>query len=442
MRKFYLFIFFISVLLSCNNIDSSEPSPLNSFIRFYEGPYSLTARSVEKIPGGFVLLATMVSGSISDPIIQTVLIETDEKGTRIGDFKIYDDLIGKSFKPVFTNGSVQGYIIVGDNVVIDPLAEQAANVSISSMEILILNSSFTEVVRRSLSDKRPLSGSHPVKDDYYGASVTVANDGKVYLLGTFKQGIINQQSAPEEQLLFGLTTSLDSAWVKFYPLLGNTFLNSKSIHAQNGNIVWASAVADIQGDFTTSYVAIPFVPENSFPSNYSIIGQNSSQLYLPKDIQPSTTPEFGFGVTGTYSFNIDGSAGNIFFFKVDAQGNIMPGTERFFDGEVSIDGEVTDKNSSTVIDSGESLIGTRDAGFAIVGTMTNTSTKDKDILLIKVNAFGEKQWIKRIGASGDEVPVSIREADNGDLLICGTNTLGNYSTIFLMRTDSNGEIKN
>ncbi len=442
MRKFYLFILFVSVVLSCNNIDSTEPSPLNSFIRFFEGPYSLTARSIEKIPGGFVILATMVSGSISDPVIQTVLIETDEKGARIGDLKIYDNIIGKSFKPL-TNGSVQGYIIVGDNIVINPLAEQAANVSISAMKVLVLNPSFGVIPEKSKSlfDRTPKDS--PVIDDYYGASVTVSKDGsRVYLLGTFKKGIINQQSAPEEQLIFGLDENLDSAWVKLYPLLGNTFLNSKSIHERNGNIVWASAVAEIQGDFTSSYLAIPFVPENSFPSNYSMIGQNTSQLYLPKEIQPASTPELGFGVTGTYSFNIDGSTGNIFFLQVDVQGNVIPGTERFFDGVASIEGEVTDKNSSNVIDSGESIIGTRDGGFAIVGTTTNTSTKDKDLIIIKVNAFGDKQWIKRFGASGDEVPVSIKEADNGDLVICGTKTLGNYSTIFLMRMDSNGELKN
>jgi hypothetical protein len=443
MRKFYLFILFISVILSCNNIDSTEPSPLNAFIRFYEGPYSLTARSIEKIPDGFVILATMVSGSVSDPVIQTVLIETDEKGIRRGDFRYFNNIIGKSFKPIISNGSVEGYVIVGDKIVIDPLAEQAANVSISAMEILILNPVFGEVAKRSLSDKRELNDNHPVADDYFGASVTVSEDGsKIYLLGTFKKGIINQQSAPEEQLLFGLDNNLDSAWVKYYPLLGNTFLNSKSIHEDNGNIVWASAVADIQGDFTSSYVAIPFVPVNSFPVNYSMIGQNTSQLYLPSDIQPSSTPGFGFGVTGTYSSNTDGSEGNIFFLQVDAQGNIIPGSERFFDGEVSMEGEVTDKNASTVVDNGESLISTKDGGFAIVGTMTNTSTKDKDLMIIKVNAFGDKQWIKRFGASGDEVPISVKEADNGDLLICGTNTLGNYSTIFLMRTDSNGELKN
>ncbi len=442
MRKFYLFILFVSVVLSCNNIDSSEPSPLNSFIRFYEGPYSFTARSVEKIPSGFVILSTMVSGSISDPVIQTVLIETNEKGVRIGDYKIYDDIVGKSFKPILNNGSVEGYIVVGDSVTITEGEEQSANLIRSAMKILVLNSSFGVVPEKSKSVVDTVTKDSPVTDDITGAAVTISKDGKVFILGTFKKGIVNQQNAPEEQLLYALDNNLDNAWIKRYPLLGNTFANSKSIHERNGNIVWASAVAEIQGDFTTSYVAIPFVPENSFPSNYSMIGENTKQLYLPKDIQPASAPAFGYGVTGTYSSNTDGSNGNIFFLQVDTYGDIIPGSERFFDGDVSMEGDVTDKNASTVVDNGESLIGTKDGGFAMVGTMTNTSTKDKDLMIIKLNAFGDKQWIKKFGASGDEVPVSIKEADNGDLVICGTKTLGNYSTIFLMRMDSNGELKN
>ncbi|MBK7650984.1 MAG: hypothetical protein IPJ20_09880 [Flammeovirgaceae bacterium] len=87
-------------------------------------------------------------------------------------------------------------------------------------------------------------------------------------------------------MLFGLNASLDSAWVKFYPLLSNTYANAKSIHYSNGNIIWASAIADVQGDFTTSYVTVPFVKEQSVPVNFSTLGETTSQKFLPKDIQP------------------------------------------------------------------------------------------------------------------------------------------------------------
>ena len=82
---------------------------------------------------------------------------------------------------------------------------------------------------------------------------------------------------------------------------------------ENGNIIWASAIADVQGDFISSYLAIPFVKEQSVPINFSQFKETTSQRFLPKDIQPASSPEFGYGVVGTYSEAIDGSKSNLFF---------------------------------------------------------------------------------------------------------------------------------
>jgi hypothetical protein len=60
--------------------------------------------------------------------------------------------------------------------------------------------------------------------------------------------------------------------------------------------------------------------------------------------------------------------------------------------------------------------------------------------LIKVDAFGEAIWQKTLGGSGDQVPSAIREMPSGEILICGTNTVGGFSSMFLIKTDSKGEI--
>jgi len=66
----------------------------------------------------------------------------------------------------------------------------------------------------------------------------------------------------------------------------------------------------------------------------------------------------------------------------------------------------------------------------------------KTFFLVKVNAFGDVVWMKTMGGTGDEVPISIRETGSGDLLVCGTNTIGDYASVFLMKMDKNGELKN
>lgn len=446
MRKSLLVILTVScITITCKNIDTADPSPRSTFIKFFEGPRSTQATAVERIPGGYVILANTIGSSSDASNVQTALIETDENGNRIGDFHLFNNITSKSFKAVVSNGAVSGYIIVGDSIYTDPLAEQAANVLIYSMSVLVLNSSFQEVKRVYISDRKPLSGTHPVKDDFFGGSVSLTGTGSAIVLGTFRAGIVNQQSAPAEQLLFGLDAGLDSSWVKYYPLLSNTYANAKSIHYSNGNIIWASAIADVQGDFTSSYVTIPFVKEQSVPVNFSTLYETSTQLFLPKDIQPASSPAFGYGVVGTYSEAPDGSEGNMFFLRVGTDGSIIPGSDRYFDGITSFTSSAVDKNTSEIIDGGEAITSTSDGGFALAGTITTIPEKGnggKDILLVKVNAVGDLVWIKTIGGTGDEVPTAITEASNGDLIVCGTNTLSGYASVFLMRTDKDGELKN
>jgi hypothetical protein len=441
--KSLAYIILLAIIFSaCRNIDSAEPSPRNTFVKFYEGPYDYAAKSMEKIPGGYIILGTMTSGSAANPLVQTFLIQTDEKGNKIKTSAYLNDINAKSFKPLIKNGVVSRYVVIGDRTTIDSQAPQAANVIISDIIILVLDENLSELKRYPISDKKPISEKHPVKDDYFASAINIDDSGDGVILGTFKKGSINQLSSPEEQLLIGLNDTQDTIWRKFIPLLGNTFVNAKSIHQQNGNIIWASAIADAQGEFVSSYVAVPFLPINSFPINYSQLGETSVQRLIPEDIQPSSSQSFGYGIIGSYSQLVDGSKFNMFFARVDVSGNIIQGSERYFDGVTSLEGDLSDKSASIVIDEGNTLIGTRDGGFALAGTTLSNESKEKNILLIKLDATGNKQWIKTFGGTGDEIPETIREADNGDLVICGTHILGNYSTIFLMRTNKNGELTN
>lgn len=439
-NSFFLLIVFSCLLITCKNLDNADPSPRSTFTKFYEGPYSMETSALDKIPDGLVLLANTVTQTANGLIPQTVLIETDESGNQIGSFHTYDNIVSKSFKAVVSNGVVNGYIIVGDSTYVDPTAEQAANVVVSSLSVLLLNSSFQELRRIYIADKRAIGVGHPVKDDFFGESISLTSSGGAVILGTFKEGIVNQQNAPAEQLLFGLNNNLDSAWVKFYPLLSNTYANARSIHYSDGNIIWASAIADIQGDFTSSYVTVPFIKEQSVPVNFSTLGETTSQKFLPKDIQPAASPAFGFGVVGTYSENPDGSGGNIFFLRVGTNGSIIAGSDRYFDGSLSLTTPTLDKNTSAVIDEGEAITGTSDGGFVMVGTVQGNP--DNNLLIIKVNALGDLMWMKTFGGTGNEIPSYVTEASNGDIVLCGTNNLSGYSSAFIMRMDRNGDLKN
>jgi len=435
------------VVMSCQNLDNAEVSPRSTFTKFHEGPYSITASSLEITPDGFIILGNMqVVDKVRDTTYtETIIIKTDERGNRIGDINRSQGGTGKAIKPILNNGAIRGYVVVGDSIHLDPSAEQAANVSVSSLRVVLLDENLKSVGNYYLADTSPQS-TNQVREDFSGISVDVTEDGRIIILGTLKAGIVNQQSAPEEPFVLALKSNFTLDWFKRYDLIGRTSQNSKSVHYRKGRIIWASAIAQVQGDFTSSWGSIPVIEENSVYPNYSVLGENSTQLFVPKDIQPAHNPDLGYGVIGTYSKETNGTKDNIFFLAVDNTGNIIPGSDHYFDAIESADkGALGDRTVSSIIDEGEAITSTQDGGFVLAGTITTNPQKGnggKDIFLIKINAFGDVVWNKTIGGAGDEVPTAIREASSGELIICGTNTIGDYSSVFLMKTDKNGDQKN
>ena len=123
----------------------------------------------------------------------------------------------------------------------------------------------------------------------------------------------------------------------------------------------------------------------------------------------------------------------------------MPGSDRYFDGELlAANNQSVGATESSSDDSGDAVIATRDGGFILGGSMNTTPNRGNggtDILLIKVDGQGNVVWNKIYGGTGDETVSSIRETADGGLLVCGSNNLSGLSSVFIMKTDMNGELK-
>ena len=437
MRKVLLTLFIITVIAGCSNLEDADPSERKTFIKFFNGAYTLTATSAERVPGGYVVLGNMQT---SDTEVVTVVIQTDENGVQIGEPHTIPGGTGKAIKPFFnTGGDLQGYVVVGDSIKIDPFAEQAANTLIASLRVVQLDQNFDSVTTFFRSDKRPISGAHPVKLDFFGQTLTTTEDGKIFVLGVVKEGVISQQTAPQNTLLFELNSDLDSVWSIEYNINDRTYQNSKSLIYYNGNVIWSTAWAIDQGGFNTSYVGLPVVEEQSTFVNFSFIGETTIQLFVPGDVSAAKNPAFGYGVIGTYSIETNGSKSNLFFVRATASGDIIPGSDRYFDGRSGLT-PLADREQSAVQDGGETITSSKDGGYILAGYTQLSSGSGKDIWLIKIDAFGEPVWERTLGGSGDQVPCAIRELPSGEILICGTNTVGGFSSMFLIKTDSKGEI--
>lgn len=445
MKRILLFITLAAFTITCGNLDGSEASPRTTFLKFYQGPYSITATGMELTPDGYVVVGNML---VEDNIIDTtytsaVVFKTDSRGIKTLGIKEIPGGTGKAIKPIRNGETITGYVIVGDRIIVNPLEPLVANVSISSLRGAILDENFGITRTFTITDETlvpapPEINEDIILEDFTGEAIEVAPDGTYYVLGTSKRAVTAQQLAPAEPFIIAYNPDDSESWRKRYDLLGRTSQNSKSIHYNNGRITWAAAIADVAGDFINSWVSIPTIEENSVYPNYSVFGQNSQQYFVPKDICVASSPAFGFGVVGTYSETQDGSKGNIFFMSVREDGTINTNSLLYFDGQNS--DLLTDRNISNTEDRGEAITSTQDGGFVIAGS--SESQNNTDLVLIKVDAAGNVIWTKRYGGSGsDETPTAIRETPEGDLVVCGTNTNGNFSSVFLLKVNRNGELK-
>jgi hypothetical protein len=441
---------FISLLLwTCQDIEDASPAKRKTFIKLYEPPYDITATDFERVPDGYVVLGNMSvppDGNAVDSIV-TVVFKIDNDGNQVGGFQYYYGGSGKSIK----HHPAGGYIIVGDRIKRNLNPDDVANGLISSARILVLD----EALQQQYVTYRSDESGNTIKADFYGGTLTIMDNqnNDVIVLGTYVEGVVGQLNQPEKPFIVSFTKNgdytLSENWNQNYDLIDRNYKNARSIHVNsNNNIIWATSIARIQNDATFSYVSIPYVESNSQFLNASTIGETQDQLFIASDIQPTKFAGFGYGVVGSYSepAAVDGSKSNMFFLKVAENGSIVSGSERFFDAILSENNTPLEANTvSSIVDEGLALATTTDGGFVLAGSMQTTPAKgngEKDIYLVKLNILGDMLWNKTIGGTGDEVVAAIKEADDGGLLILGTNTLGRASSVFLIKTDKNGELKN
>ena len=92
-------------------------------------------------------------------------------------------------------------------------------------------------------------------------------------------------------------------------------------------------------------------------------------------------------------------------------------------------------------DNGWCVKETADQGYIITGFTESFGASMNDILLLKTDADGKKQWHKTIGGSGDDIAWSIAiNQDEGYTIAAQTNSFGSGDLdAYLIRTDAFGD---
>ncbi|MDH5683688.1 MAG: hypothetical protein OEZ20_04400 [candidate division WOR-3 bacterium] len=138
------------------------------------------------------------------------------------------------------------------------------------------------------------------------------------------------------------------------------------------------------------------------------------------------TQDKGYIITGTtQSFN-DTIYEDVYLIKTDLSGNLE--WQKTFGGIYE--------------DRGNFVRQTQDKGYIITGsTQSFNDTINGDFYLIKTDSFGNLQWQKTFGGSGEEEANTVQQTNDNGYIIIGKGKVSNSYYAYLIKTDSLGNLQ-
>jgi len=431
MRNSIRYIFIASwLLITCNNIEDAEPANRNTFISLYEKMTNYYSKALEPIEDGYLIGGDLQrSADVYDGVISKVT----SQGQLVAERNIPNMAIN-SIKQIS-----DGYLVSGYRIEANDTSQNLNDRVIKSALLVKLNQNL-EIIGNPLIINDPSPGS--VTIDYEGNAIAAYPSDSVILVGTYQSG-----TQPARTFLAGINTNnLTVKWIEKYALLDRNFKNSSSAFINSMGVVWASgSTREIQNS-EFSFLTIPVAEPKSVFVNFGQYGENDNQNYSLGNICKS---DLGFGVVGTYT-DIQSRAQNLYFVRFDIAGNLISNSAVFFDAILSRDNTpLSDQSISSTNEKGFAIASTKDGGYILAGSMTTTAAGGvneargnggDDILLIRMDPFGTILWNKTLGGSGNEEVRAIHETADGGFALCGNTSLSNLNSIFLMKTNSRGEV--
>jgi len=206
----------------------------------------------------------------------------------------------------------------------------------------------------------------------------------------------------------------------------------------NGDVQWAKTYGGTSADVANSV-------QQTSDGGYIVAGTTTSFGAGGNEILLIKTNAFGnLQWAKTY-----GEAGNDVAYSVQRTsdgGYIVAGTTTSF-GAGSLDILLIKTNASgnlqwaktyggTSDEEAYSVQQTSDGGYIVAGYTGSFGGGSWDIFLVKIDTFGNLQWVKTYGGTGSDQARSVQQTSDGGYIVAGWT----YPNVFLIKTDANGDI--
>lgn len=411
MRKL-LTISLSILLISCLSETSVNPGSSGTFIRYFNGGNNDESKALELASdGGYIILATtrIQKAEADIPRTKIKVIKTDKSGNPLWQklypgFSITDRDYSASSIQINPAG---GYVIIGDVIQIG-----------STSKALVLTITDDGVPQDSIELQFSLGVAEKGK--------AIAVDGAGNFLALSTQGTNSMILTEINKDTFIASTPLAYTG-------GTTTLANRIIIDDAGKAVWSgkSTVGSLIG--IRLLKTNPTSPVVDFDLFYNEPGYSLSGFDFCKY-------GLGYAIAGATNQKPDGTAAtdtDILYYQTDANGNTLRKTSFPFDNPN------TPANEDNQIDAGNSITTTQEGGLIFLSSVNSSAIKgrgDSDFYLIKIDAFGVKEWTSSFGSKFKDEGVAIRQLSDGYYVALGTTTQGSLKILTLFKTDKNGKI--
>jgi len=423
MKGLFTIVCFLFLFSSCkeSGVQLAKPS---TFVKYFsDGQQDDAVDVLETSDNGYLILSHSDSSSAFGGIN---VIKTDQSGNTLWEKSFRrnkSDLSPSNFVAMKDNsGNDQGYVIVG-TVKNSNFGARLLILRIKADGSFIDSVSYYTNKFGNANSFRTLTGEY-VLGKGVAQSSNATND--IFVIGQVVQVDLVTPVLPDIKgkggdMYFAQIdgSNLDTVFTKIYGAGTSVLARRLFLDYTQTSAYWGGTRTDDQG----THMRLVNSKFNSQLTNFDLPYPTGSSGYYGNDISPYG---YGFTIVGN-----DLSQTQISLVSVGSEGNeIRPAINLPVD------------NSQIIQITGNSVCSTLDGGLLVLGTnAVDAQGTNTDYYMTKLDASGAPQWEKTHGGKYLDIGVRVLQSSDGGYVVLGTTTLANVKTVFLMKTDSQGNIE-